>query len=80
MGMRKPSAHPVFEKYTILHIARQTGYSLEYLREVRRGDRPATARLRRLCSLALAEPEEALFAVTRGWTGEAGAEHGDAEG
>lgn len=56
------SMHAVFNKYTVDFIASQTGYSEDLVRKVRRGTLPASRKFRRLVSLALGEPEEALFA------------------
>lgn len=63
-SMRKsnPNPHPIFKIYTLDHLAEVGGYSRATLRQVRAGSLPMTDRMRRMFTLALPEPEEALFA------------------
>lgn len=46
---------PLFQRYQIKWLARVTGYSIEYLYEIRRGARPAGPRFRRLVTMTVAQ-------------------------
>lgn len=53
-------AHPLFA-WDLDYLAEISGYSVRYLRMVKRGEKPAPRRMRKLFALALDKPEEELF-------------------
>ena len=47
--------HPAFDRYKLPYIAERTGYSVQYLRDVRAGRAPFTEKLRRVLDLTFPE-------------------------